>query len=294
LVSITAEPIKDKNLKSIVHNYNHNPSNLIELLDDYYIYEASDNLSEKDKEKLVSIHKEKITFTENIGHSLTNWLDWVITNYEILPPVVALLKGNILERHMDLESFTSAIKNRRFTPLFRDANLVELEGISFLVSPGLLAEVNNSWYAGNSTCRYFRNLNEFLHFFFVLDFDPKFVTFAPGANYIVQDFQISKYPLEFWKTLREVVSYDFFVSEAWMLERLFHFIFTTETAIQPWFGTQGEGISRLKQAQNSSRIQNERDFKRVSKRLSVRLKRKLMRLNVRLLKRFGYSDYWPS
>jgi hypothetical protein len=168
-------------------------------------------------------------------------LDWIISNYEILPPVVALLKGNILERHMDSESFTSAIKNRRFTPLFRDPNLVELEGISFLVSPGLLAEVNNSWYAGNSTCRYFRNLNDFLHFFFVIDFDPKFVTFAPGANYIVQDFQINKYPLEFWKTLRQVVSYDFFASEAWMFERLFHFILTTETPIQPWFRTREEG-----------------------------------------------------
>jgi hypothetical protein len=280
-------------LKSIVHNYNHNPSNLLNLLDDYYIYEASDNLSQKDKEKLVSIHKEKITFTENIGHSLTNWLDWIIDNYGSLPPVVALLKGNILERHMDLESFTSAIKNHRFTPLFRDPNLIELEGISFLVSPGLLAEVNNSWYAGNSTCRYFGNLNDFLHFFFKLDFDPKFVTFAPGANYIVQDFQINKYPLDFWKTLREVVSYDFFVSEAWMLERLFHFILTTETAIQPWFGTQGEGISRVNQIQYSSGIQNQKNFKRVTKRLSVRLKRKLMRLNVQLLKRFGYSDYWP-
>ena len=283
----------DKKLKSIVHNYNHNPSNLLDLLGDYYIYEASDNLSEEDREKLERIHKDKITFTQNIGHSLTNWLDYIIGNYEELPPVVALLKGNILERHMDSDSFTSAIKNRRFTPLFRDAKLVELEGISFLVSPGLLAEVNNSWYAGNSTCRYFKNLNDFLHFFFVIDFDPKFVTFAPGANYIVQDFQIDKYPLEFWKTLREVVSYDFFVGEAWMLERLFHFIFTTETAIQPWFGTQGEGIARLNQTQNSSGIQNQRNLKRVSKRLSVRLKRKLMRLNVQLLKRFGYSEYWP-
>lgn len=280
-------------MKSIVHNYNHNPSNLLDLLGDYYIYEASDNLSEEDREKLERIHKDKITFTQNIGHSLTNWLDYIIGNYEELPPVVALLKGNILERHMDSDSFTSAIKNRRFTPLFRDAKLVELEGISFLVSPGLLAEVNNSWYAGNSTCRYFKNLNDFLHFFFVLDFNPKFVTFAPGANYIVQDFQINKYPLEFWKTLREVVSYDFFVGEAWMLERLFHFIFTTETAIQPWFGTQGEGIARLNQTQNSPEIQNQRNLKRVSKRLSVRLKRKLMRLNVQLLKRFGYSEYWP-
>ena len=280
-------------MKSIVHNYNHNPSNLIDLLGDYHIYEASDSLSEEDREKIASIHKDKITFTQNIGHSLTNWLDWIISNYENLPPVVALLKGNILERHMDSESFTSAIKNRRFTPLFRDAKLVELEGISFLVSPGLLAEVNNSWYAENSTCRHFKNLNDFLHFFFVLDFDPKFVIFAPGANYIVQDFQINKYPLEFWKTLREVVSYDFFVGEAWMLERLFHFIFTTETAIQPWFGTQGEAIAILNHTQNSSGIQNQRNLKRVSKRLSVRLKRKLMRLNVQLLKRFGYSEYWP-
>jgi hypothetical protein len=281
-------------LKSIVHNFNHDLSNLVSFLDDYFIYDASDNLNERDKENLLNKYKGNIEFTQNIGHSLTNWLDWMINNYETLPPVFALLKGNILDRHMDSESFSSAINNRRFTPLFRDQKLIELEGISFLISPGLLAEVNNSWYAGYSTCKYFASLNDFLHFFFVLDFDPKFVTFAPGANYIVQDFQISKYPLEFWKTLREVVSYDFFVSEAWMFERLFHFILTTETPIKPWFSIEGEGLRRI--SENvilSAKGSDQRNFKRESKRISIRLKRKLMRLNVRILKKLGYSDYWP-
>ena len=283
-------------MKSIVHNYNHNPGNLLGFLDDYFIYDASDNLNQIDKENLLRVHNGKIAFTQNLGHSLTNWLDWIITNYETLPPVFALLKGNILDRHMDSESFSSAIKNRRFTPLFRDPKLVELEGISFLVSPGLLAEVNNSWYVGNSTCRYFSNLNDFLHFFFVLDFDPKFVIFAPGSNYIVEDFQVSKYPLKFWKTLREVVSYGFFAGEAWMLERLFHFILTTETPIQPWFWTQiqkKEGIERIDEFLTLPAVQDQRNFKRVSKRFPVRIKRKLMRLNVQLLKKFGYSQYWP-
>ena len=272
-------------MKAIVHNYNHDLSNLINFLDDYFIFEASDNLAERDKENLLRKHQGKIIFTQNVGHSLTNWLNWIIDNYETLPPSFALLKGNILDRHMDSESFSSAIKNRRFTPLFRDQKLLELEGISFLISPGLLAEVNNSWYAGHSTSRYFANLNDFL----------QFVTFAPGANYIVQDFQIIKYPLEFWKTLREVVSYDFFVSEAWMFERLFHFILTTETPIQPWFRIQGEGLRKISQYPISSAGGggDQRSFKRVSKRFSIRLKRKLMRLNVRLLRRLGYSDYWP-
>jgi len=280
-------------LKSIVHNYNYDPSSLLDLLDEYFIFEASDNLSETEKDKLAIRHEGKISFTQNIGHSLTNWLDWIITNYENLPPVVALLKGNILERHMDSESFTSAIKNQRFTPLFRDSNLVELEGISFLVSPGLLAEVNNSWYAGQSQCKYFSNLNDFLHFLFVLDFDPKFVIFAPGANYIVQDFQIEKYPLAFWTALRQIVSYDYFVSEAWMFERLFHFILTTETPIQPWFKLEGEAMRRLNQIKVLAIAGEQRNSKRSSKQLIVRIKRKLMRVNVRLLKKAGYSDYWP-
>lgn len=280
-------------MKSIIHNYNYDPRGLLVFLDDYFIYEASDNLNEQEKEHLLDLHKGEIAFTENIGHSLTNWLDWIIKNYENLPPVFALLKGNILDRHIDSATFSSLIKNRRFTPLFKDQELIELEGISFLVSPGLLAEVNNSWYASQSSCRYFGNLNDFLHFFFKLDFDPKFVIFAPGANYIVQDFQISKYPLDFWETLREVVSYDFFVSEAWMFERLFHFILTTETPIQPWFGIPGEGLRKIKIHQNLSASRDERSSKRVSKRILVRIKRKLMRLNVRLLEKLGYSDYWP-
>jgi hypothetical protein len=130
----------------------------------------------------------------------------------------------------------------------------------------------------------------------VLDFDPKFVIFAPGSNYIVEDFQVSKYPLKFWKTLREVVSYGFFAGEAWMLERLFHFILTTETPIQPWFWTQiqkREGIERIDEFLTLPAVQDQRNFKRVSKRFPVRIKRKLMRLNVQLLKKFGYSQYWP-
>lgn len=153
-------------MKSIVHNFNYNPVKLLDLLDDYFIYDASDNLSLESKQSLQETYQGNIEFTRNVGHSLTNWLDWIIANYEKLPPTFALLKGNILERHIDLETFASAIRNRRFTPLFRDQNIVELEGISFLVSPGLLAEVNNSWYVRNSICLYFRKLNDFLHFFF--------------------------------------------------------------------------------------------------------------------------------
>jgi hypothetical protein len=280
-------------MKAIIHNYNNDLTELLLHLDDFIVYDCSDKLTDEAVNKIKNLSNDNVIFTENIGHSLTNWLDWIISNYDALPSTIAFLKGNILDRHIDPQTFKAVITNQRFTPLFRDPNLIELEGISFLVSPGLLAEVNNSWYANLSKCKYFKNLNEFLHFLFLVDFDPKFVTFAPGGNYIVQDFQISKYPLEFWKTIRQIVSYDFFVSEAWMLERLLHFIFTTETPIQPWLKTEAGGAEELRRILNSGNNLISKTQKNVSRKIPIRMIRRLMRMNVKILKKLGYSNYWP-
>lgn len=280
-------------MKSIIHNYNNDLTELISYLDEVVVYDCSDSISLEERNYLESISKGNLINTKNIGHSLTNWLDWIIANYDEPPPQFALLKGNILERHIDKKAFLNLIKNRRYTPLFHDSELIELEGISYLASPGLLAEVNNSWFVDHSKCKFFKTLNEFLHFFFQIDFDPKFVTFAPGGNYIVQDYQISKYPIKFWKTLRKVVSYDYFVSEAWMLERLLHFIFTTETPIQEYLTNDALCLEKLNSLQNQHETRQNKTEKSASRKLHIRLMRVLMRKNVQLLRRLKYTDYWP-
>jgi hypothetical protein len=280
-------------MKSIIHNYNNDLTELISYLDDVVVYDCSDSISLEERIYLESISKGNFIETENIGHSLANWLDWIISNYNEPPPQFALLKGNILNRHIDKETFSNLIKNRRYTPLFHDSELIELEGISYLASPGLLAEVNNSWYVDDSKCKFFKSLNEFLHFFFQINFDPKFVTFAPGGNYIVQDYQISKYPIEFWQMLRKIISYDYFVSEAWMLERLLHFIFTTETPIQDYLTNETLCCEKLYSLESQQENRRNKTQKNNSKKWHIRLMRVLMRNNVRLLKKFKYTDYWP-
>ena len=79
-------------MKSIIHNYNNDLTELISYLDDVVVYDCSDSISIEERIYLESISKGNLIYTENIGHSLANWLDWIISNYSEPPPSLRCLK----------------------------------------------------------------------------------------------------------------------------------------------------------------------------------------------------------
>ena len=101
--------------------------------------------------------------------------------------------------------------------------------------PGHFIERNNSWYVNWSTSHYFSTYNELLIFLFESPHLPDWVLFAPGANYRVTSSRIKAYPLVFWEFLLWIVTYEFFPTEAYIVERMLYTIFQASYGVNDNF-----------------------------------------------------------
>ncbi|MBQ8032036.1 MAG: DUF3431 domain-containing protein, partial [Butyrivibrio sp.] len=138
----------------LIHNYNTVPKELIELCSDYLIIDCSDDGKTKEELKACGY---KFVDTENTGHNLTSYFHYFIDHYDELPEWIALLKGNIIGRHVSREYFERVYDNKWFTFLYQDQKMWERykkggdEGsIASLLSEGGYIEHNNSWYMNQS------------------------------------------------------------------------------------------------------------------------------------------------
>ncbi|MBU3638544.1 DUF3431 domain-containing protein [Polynucleobacter sp. AP-RePozz3-80-G7] len=215
----------------VISNYNTDPEKFLEYCKDYHIYDQSDDL--KIKSNLNSKYS-KITFVENSGHSITNYFRYFIENYTNLPDCIALLKANMIGRHISEECFDHVINNQFYTALYSDRNWVDRPGIAYQLHDGAFLEINNNWYAGSKSYKYFRTYNQLLSFIFVNPIIPNWLLFSPGACYIVTREQILNYPKEFYENLKYIVSYQFFPAEAYHIERMLGVIFNGYYKLQPY------------------------------------------------------------
>ena len=207
----------------VVVNYNNDPYELTRYCKDYIIYDQSDQ--PEVKKMLESKFGSKVKFVENTGHNHTAHLDYIIDNYDNLPESIAFLKGNIIGRHIEKQFFERMYKRNYYTFLFSDSNIKEVNGIQHLTDHSNYFEINNSWYISKSTHRYFVSLNDCLDFFFKDVRHTKYVNFSPGGCYIVERERIRFYPKALYVGLRDVISYTFFPSEVWIVERILNTIY---------------------------------------------------------------------
>jgi hypothetical protein len=92
-------------------------------------------------------------------------------------------------------------------------------------------ELNTSWYLNHHSVKYFNSYNDFLKFIYVAPVLPKYINFAPGANYIVPRQNILRIPRVFYENLRLFISYTALPGEAHIIERALSTIWTTNFAI---------------------------------------------------------------
>nr|MCR4995877.1 DUF3431 domain-containing protein [Butyrivibrio sp.] len=92
----------------LVHNYNTVPKELIEYCNDYLIIDCSDDGKTPDELKAAGYN---FIHVENTGHNLTSYFHYFIDNYDNLPEHIALLKGNIIGRHVSKEFFDRIYNN---------------------------------------------------------------------------------------------------------------------------------------------------------------------------------------
>ena len=215
----------------VISNYNTDPGVYLNYCNDYHIYDQSDHveISGELKKKY-----SKISFVENSGHSITNYFRFFIDHYDYLPHYMMLAKANMIGRHVTQEYFDRVYDNKCYTSLYDDRGWVDKSGIAYQLYDGAFLETNNSWYTSAKTHKYFRTYNELLTFIFKNPIIPQWLLFSPGACYIVSRDQVLKYPKEFYENLKYLVSYIYFPSEAYHIERMLHVIFSANYEINSY------------------------------------------------------------
>lgn len=210
----------------VVSNFNHDPIPVSTYAKDYVILDQSND--PEIRNYLQKLQNPKIKFSRHVGHNLIDYFDWIISNWDNLPQTIAFTKGNMIGRHVEMEHWLSIYQNTHYTFLYSDRALRNIPNIQFSGWSSDFNEINNSWFVWNSHHRYFTDTNQLIEFLYENPKFPEYLTFSPGACYIVESSRIKNKPLSLWIGLREILSYEFFPSEAWMIERLLHTIFFSE------------------------------------------------------------------
>lgn len=200
-----------------------------EYTDNYIIYDQSEtDIYPK------TIDLKKVIKNKHTGHNLSDYLTFIIDNYENLPDCTIFAKGNIFPRHITQKSFNKIVNNNTFTPIEdSETNKVYMPACFF--GNGGFNEINNNWFVSTITNRipekYVKSYNEFLLFIYENPILPSYIRFAPGGNYIVPKAHITKLPKIFYENLKTIVSYDILPVEAYFTERALYTIWTSDFRI---------------------------------------------------------------
>jgi hypothetical protein len=209
----------------LVSKYNNDISWIKDFTDNYIVYDRSDTTDQN-----ISIDN-KVIHSKNIGYNLYDYFTYIIDNYDNLPDCVIFVKGNVFPRHVTKEFFEGIMNNDHFTPI-EDPKMHKVKWpVSLFSSDGGYCEINNSWYTKHFETKYFNNYNDFIKFCFINPVIPRYVRFAPGANYIVPKENILKLPKQFYENLRFFISYTQLPGEAHIIERALYTFWTSNFEI---------------------------------------------------------------
>jgi hypothetical protein len=214
----------------VISNYQQDPSAVVEALCGEY---QISNQGEPDFISPEVIHGGRLVDTLHSGHNLSDYLQYIIENYDRLPGRIGFVKGNLFPRHISKEIFLERKKCSGFVSLYGDEKTfspqykfhIPLFYIGQQVAPGSYLEIANNWYAKQrNPGHYYPKLNDLFQAIFKRS-APKYVLFTPGACMIVPKENIIRWPLELYRHLYEVVTYKFFPVEAFHLERIMLYLF---------------------------------------------------------------------
>lgn len=213
-------PIKDNFL--VVSSFNNDLSWIKARTDSYCVYERGTQTTDS-----YGLKPEKCFKTPNVGYNIYDYLTYIIDNYEDLPQCTLFVKGNIFPRHIAEEHFDKISNSNIFMPIIEPGRHVCSWPMSAMISDTVYFELNTSWYLNHHTVKYFNSFNEFLGFIYTNPLLPRYVAFAPGANYVVPRQNVLRVPRVVYENLRHFISYIDLPGEAHILERALPIIWTS-------------------------------------------------------------------
>lgn len=270
----------------VIHNFNTIPTELINLCEDYIIYDCSSDQTVKEQLYHMGLNIKDV---ENTGHNITSYFSYFDEYYDELPEVMCLLKGNMIGRHCSREFFEKVYDDKGFTFLYEekqywgryskyDENNQKNEvGTTFLAMENVYVEKNNSWYVEsvNHPKKYFNDVDDLLRFIYKNPMIPQYCMFASGACYIVRREQVKRHSREFYRNLNKLMNYGMdpsFPSEAHQIERILPIIFTSLGEVNDWMDNEAEFEKKLPEC--TAYIQYKYDnrprrFKKIRKMLGL-------------------------
>jgi len=190
-------------MKYIVSRYNHNIDWLAEYTDDVVMYDRSDN----------PVYSSIVV--PNIGTDIYDKFTYIIENYDNLPEVAVYTKANLF-KYISQGEFNLVKDNRTFTPLLTRHHKVYLP-VCYYSEDGMYNEINDYWYIPihhPKSIIAFESLKDLLGMR-----SRVYNKFAPGSNYIVPRENIRKHPIDYYKRLRDYLTWTTYPGEAQMIER---------------------------------------------------------------------------
>jgi len=257
----------------IISNYNQDPRYLLEYCNDYLICDQSEDTYIKNKLKGTNFIE-----TQHTGHNITDYFGFFIDNYNSLPEFMALIKGNIIGRHVSKEFFERVYDNKYYTFLYNDRESWDKikKDVFFLSKENEFLDVNNSWYVPYHPHKYFSNFNSLLTFIYKDPLIPEYCCFAPGGCYIISKYQVLKNLKEFYVNLNKIMSYTLepnFPSEAHQIERMLHIIYSSNYEVNEYMNDEKEFDKVIEKRQVM-----EEEIENKKRAFLVRVKRKGKRM----------------
>ena len=196
------------------------------LSDPYIVYNKSGSGLE---------HYDNVVDIPNVGYNISSYLRFIIENYDALPDVTVFCKNNVFPRHVSREIFDKISREYVFSPI-HDASSWEnmVFPVSGVCNSGYFLEINNSWYCSNYDRKFFSSYNDFYSFIFGTRVFPMYISFSPGANFVVPREHLLLRTKCFYENLLVFVDHSQFSCESHFVERSLLAIWssTQATAVQ--------------------------------------------------------------
>lgn len=236
----------------------------------YHIY-AKNKIDE------LSIDPKKTTMVENAGYNIYTYLKYIVDNYETMPDVVVFCKNNVFPRHVSRTIFERLVSRKVFTAIEEPSRWNNRYPYSILSSDNGFLEINNSWYTKLYPRKYFYSFDNFYSFIFRDASRPRYLRFAPGANYVVPKQNILLRSRNFYRNLMKFCEHHRFSGESHMIERALYSI---------WLSTAEESAAMsvlitddtLAKMVSKTREQKNSQSRAFLRRLVQRIKTEVIRL----------------
>ena len=205
----------------LVSSFNHDLSWLPRYTDNYMVFERGLGSGIPPQ-----LDREKIRNVSNNGSNFADYFTYIIENYESLPEVVFLIKGNVFPRHVRQHIFDTYTNKREPCSIIDRKEHRTNFPLDFFGKDGMYRELNTDWFVHTGVpWKHFQSLDSLLSHFDRSLKRKLYTRFTIGAEYITTREYIQKIPKSIYEDLLQIVSHGGqpigYTAECYIVERAF-------------------------------------------------------------------------